>query len=277
MAAVALSLLVYFVSTSVAWFISSPSSDRVFGNLNQCLASALPSTRAGFAVSPDGRRAASFDGNELVSCEQGANADTAPTARTFALSGVTQLAWDDQGTLWAATARRGTHASALWRISPDGQPTKVGDVAPVALAGHATGVVALDARGKLVSLSADGEALGFAELPGAAPADAQLSVDASGQVAALVADGGVWMFDVRDLHRLRAEAPCDVEYLWWLPQPSTALVSCGPHASWAMVLHPLTGEQEAAPRKVRQRSVLVPRLGVYVHGCDGLPCETEPP
>lgn len=277
MAAVAFSIIVYFASTSVAWFATSPTSDRLFGNLNHCLLAALPTTRAGFAVSPDGRRAASFAGKEVAICEAPDDPRREPAPKKYALGGVTQLAWDYEGTLWVATAGRGDRTSALWRIPAHGEPTPVGDVSPVALAGHARGVVALDARGKLISLGGDGEALGFAELPGAAPQDAQLSVDASGQIAALVGGGGVWMFDTRNLSRIRAEAPCDVEFLWWLTRPAMAMISCGPRASWALVLHALTGERDEAPRKVRERSVLVPKLGVYVRGCDGLPCEADEP
>lgn len=272
LAVAAFGVILYFVGSSVTWFASSPSSDRRFGNLNHCLIHVLPSGRGGFAVAPDGRRAASFSGNEVAICRADLSAPGGAVAERVALSGVTRLAFDLNGALWAATSPTG-----LWRLPEGAAPVPAGDVSAIALAGHARGVVALDSAGKLVSVAPDGETLGFAGLPRSPSEPVQLSVDAEGALVAVVGEGGVLIYTADTLRPVRAEAPCDVEFLWWTLEPGTALLSCGPDGSWALRFHPRTGTQEEAPRRTRERSTLVPRLGTWVRACDGLPCEAAPP
>lgn len=278
MASVAFALVVYFVSSSVAFFATNPSSDPVFGRLNHCLLQALPTHRVGFTVSPQGRSVASFTGSELAVCElpDDASAEALASLRQFGLSGVTALAFDFANTLWVSTAGDGAQTGKLWRIVPGEPPERAGDVAPVALVGHQHGVVALDASGKLMSIGRDGEPLAVTELP-RAPVEPQLAVDAEGEVVSIVSGGGVWMFSAKDLALIRGQSPCDVGYLWWLDQPAQALVSCDPDASWALTLNARTGVSEAAVPQERPRSTLVPRRAVYVQGCDALPCQAPSP
>lgn len=271
-AVVAFVVVLYFAGSSVTWFASSPSSDPLFGNLNHCLISALPDARASVAISADARRAASAAGNDVAICTSDDAVPGGATSRRLSIPGVTALAWDFAGALWAASS-----SGALWRVPEDGAPVQLGDWTAVALAGHARGVVAMAPGGKLVSLSGDGEALGFAELPRAPGVVPQLAIDASGTLVSVVGEGGVFIYSADTLTPLRAEAPCEVEYLWWMPQPQTALLSCGPHASWALIFHPATGTKEAAPARARERSVLLPRAGRYVRACEGFPCEAKAP
>lgn len=279
MAAVAFAVIVYFAGTSIAWFASSPTSDPLFGRHNHCLLTALHGTRTGFAVAPDGVLTAGFDDKEVAICHLGATAPPDATAELhrWPIRGVTSAAWDWSGTLWVAARTEESGVSALWRMRPGETPQRAGDLPAVALAGHGGGVVALGTDGKLVSLAPDGAALGFVELPPAAGRGAQLSVDASGKFVSVVASGGVWIFSADALSPLRAESPCDVEYLWWSTEPARAIVSCGPEESWALTLDAVSGTREALPKKSRIRAALVQKLKAYVRSCEGLPCQSEAP
>lgn len=279
MGAVAFAVIVYFAGTSIAWFASSPTSDPLFGRHNHCLLTALHDARTGFAVSPDGEFTAGFDGKQVAVCRlpPSAAADAPAQLRRWPLRGVTHAAWDWSGTLWVAARSEENGVSTLWRMRSDAEPQRAGEISAVALAGHGRGLVALGADGKLISLGSDGAALGFVELPHAAGRSAQLSVDASGKVVSVVASGGVWVFSADALEPLRAESPCDVEYLWWSTEPARAIVSCGPGESWALTLDAISGTREELPKRSRIRAALVQKLKTYVRACDGLPCQSEAP
>jgi hypothetical protein len=92
-----------------------------------------------------------------------------------------------------------------------------------------------------------------------------------------VAGGGLFAFRAGNLAPVRAEAPCDAEFLWWHTRGTGALISCGPHESFALTLDVASGEREASPAKSRHRSALVPGRGVYVQSCEQLPCTAPPP
>ncbi len=268
--AVGLGVVLYFASTSLAWFATSPTSDAHFGALNHCLMKHVPSNRAGFAVSPDAKRAATFDSRGLAVCGAGG------AGRFMRLPGVSRLSWDHAGTLWiAASAGEG---AGLWRVNRgQGDPERVGDLSAVALVGHAGGVAVLEPSGRLVSLAEDGRALGVFDLPSRADSTAELLVDAGGELLAVVMHAGVWILRARDLTAVRAESPCDAEFMWWLPQPGSALVSCGPDASWALSYQVLTGARETVPQRERVRSILVSSAGLYARACEGLPCTAPAP
>jgi hypothetical protein len=263
--------VVHLVSTSLPYFATSPTVDPQFGAQNHCLARALPEARAGFAVSPDGRWAASFSGTQLVLCERGGDG-----AARVHLRGVRQLAFDFQGMLWVVASERGDRPWG-YRVPPGGAPEPVGELDALALVGHARGVAALEASGRLVSLGGPGHVLATAQLAGLPEGDAQLAIDATGEVASVVSGGAVWFFRTADLRLLRAEVPCHAEFLWWLPGGTQALIACGPKDSYALTLEPLTGARELAPKGPRARAALVPELGAYVQGCEGLPCSAPPP
>jgi hypothetical protein len=262
---------IYLVGTSLPYLMGSPASDPRFGELNQCLIAALREPRVGFAVSPDGARAAAYGSNGVALCARA----LAGEGRAFSLPGITAATFDFDGTLWLAATREAR--AQLWILGLRQEALQqVQGFAPVAVAGHARGVAALEGEGRLVSVSSRGAVLGMAELPAGAAGGAQLASNASGQLLSVALGGGLLLYRVDDLSRLRAEAPCEVEFVWWRQDPARAILSCGPGASWALELNVSTGEREAVPRP-GVRSTLVPRLGAYVQSCDNLPCTAPSP
>ena len=258
--AAALGLLIAVATTSLPYLVSSPTTDPHFGALNHCLTGAVLGPRLGWAVAPDASRAATFGARAVALCsKQG-------PATVFPAPGVTAITFDGDGQLWVAT---GEH---LMRQDAD-QLVPIGDFAPVALAGHSAGVIALDAEGQLLSISPQGEVLGQARLP----ATGVLSVGPGGALAAVVVGGGVVAYEARNLAPLRAEAPCPVEALWWLDTPERVLLACGPGQGLALTLDLRTGERADAPQRLRTPARRLSGLALYVQNCDGLPCTAPHP
>jgi hypothetical protein len=258
--AAGLGLLVAVTTTSLPYLVSSPTADPHFGALNHCLTAALKGPRLGWAVAPDASRAATFGAHAVALCR----AEGPPTV--FPAPGASAITFDGDGRLWVATRERLLREEA-------GQLVPVGDLAPQALAGHASGVIALDAEGQLLSISPQGEVLGQATLP----APGKLSVGPGGTLAAVVLEGGVVAFEARTLTPLRAESPCRVEELWWLDAPERVLLACGPGQALALTLDLRTGQREEAPRRFREPARRLPSRTLYVHGCEGLPCTAPAP
>lgn len=271
-------MVLYAASTSLPYLASSPTADPRFGELNRCLIDSLQEPKVGFAASADGRGACSYGAGALAVCwlEKGDGGERA-AGRRFQLPGVTAAAFDFAGALWLATGREAEREGGLWRLH-GGEPARIGDIAPIALSGHSHGVAALDVAGRLLSLSGAGDAMGFAQLPSAPVGGAQLASNSEGTLLSVVAGTGLFLFRAQDLRLLRAEGPCQVEYLWWSAvEASRALVSCAPRGSWALLLQVESGEKEAAPRRQRTESALLPKAGIYVHACEGLPCSAPEP
>ncbi|MGQ0504265.1 MAG: hypothetical protein ACT4TC_03020 [Myxococcaceae bacterium] len=267
----ALAFCIYLVSTSLPYLAASPTADPRFGALNACLMRALPENRLGFALSPDGNRGATYGEGKLVLCT-----DAQP--RTLDIPGVRNAAFDFSGALWFATEPSDSAGAGLWHLVANApKPVRVGELAPLTLAGHAQGVVALEASGRLVSLNSEDAVTGHAQLPGPVTGDVVLTSDVEGRRIGLVAGSGVFTFNAADLKPLRAEAPCQAEFLWWSTQPGQAIVSCAPQASWALTLQVETGERDTAPARPRIRSVLAQRANVYVQACEHLPCSAPNP
>lgn len=258
--AAALALLISIATTSLPYLVSSPTTDPYFGALNHCLTGALHGPRLGWAVAPDASHAATFGARAVALCRK------ERPAVVFSAPGATAITFDGEGRLWVATS------SQLLRQEAE-QLIPVGDFSPMALAGHAAGVIALDAEGQLLSISPQGEVLGQAKLP----APGALSVGPEARLAAVVVGGGVVAYEARTLTPLRAEAPCQVEGLWWLDTPERALLACGPGRGSALVLDLATGERTEAPHRSRQPARRLPGLALYVQGCDGLPCTAPAP
>ena len=274
-AATALGVVLYFATTSIAWFASAPTTDPRFGTINNCLMTYAPQGRAGFAVAQDGLSAATFNGGGVAVCTK--SSDRAE-GRFVPLRGVTAVAFDGARNLWIATGGRSSEGGALWRLGTNpgsASPERIAQEGPVALTGYASGAVVLDGAGRLLSISARGDTRGFAEAPRVP--EPKLVADAAGALIALVGGGALWIYDAADLRPVLRESPCQVEYLWWQPQPGKALVTCGPGSSWALEIDAYTGAGDAAPRRDRTRSMLVPGLRSFVVGCEGLPCEAPPP
>jgi len=258
--AAALGLLIAIATTSLPYLVSSPTTDPYFGALNHCLTGALHGPRLGWAVAPDASRAATFGARAVALCgKQG-------PAAVFSAPGATAITFDGEGRLWVATGEQ------LLRQDAD-QLAPVGDFASIALAGHEAGVIALDAEGQLLSISLQGEVLGQAKLP----APGALSVGPGGKLAAVVVGGGVVAYEARTLIPLGAEAPCQVEGLWWMDTPERVMLACGPGRETALLLDLRTGERADAPRRSRQLARRLSGLALYVQGCDGLPCTAPAP
>lgn len=259
--------IIYLAVTSLPYLAASPTSDPTFGALNQCLLDHAPQ-RVGFAVGRDARRAAVWTNDAVVACAEDAG------VTTWKLPGATVGAWDGQGRLWVAARGADAGASGLFRLAP-GEAQAVGELAPQALVGTPRGVVALEPSGRLVSVDGDGHVTGTRELPSAQ--GAVLTASGDGQRVAVLAGGGLFALDAATLEVLRAEAPCQVERLWWLLEGHRVLVSCGPSDSWALQLDVDTGQYETASARRRVDSVLVGPDGPWVQACDVLPCTAEGP
>lgn len=258
--AAALALLIAIATTSLPYLVSSPTTDPYFGALNHCLTGALQGPRLGWAVAPDASRAATFGARAVALCgRQG-------PAVMFSAPGATAITFDGEGQLWVATGEQ------LLRQEAD-QLVPVGGFASIALAGHEAGVIVLDAEGQLLSISPQGEVLGQAKLP----APGALSVGPGGKLAAVVMGGGVVAYEARTLVPLWAEAPCQVEGLWWMDTPERVLLACGPGQEAALMLDLRTGERADAPRRFRHPARRLSGLALYVQGCDGLPCTAPAP
>ncbi len=265
--ATGLAVLVGVVTSTLPYFSSTPTTDPSFGALDQCLMRELPREREGFAVGADGTAAASFNGELLAVCRKGQAA-----AERYTLSGVVFAAFDFGGRLWLSR-RASPDSSELWLLD-QGHARHVGEAKPIALVGTQFGVVVLEASGHLLSLSADETVLGVTDLEHFQP-PAHLSASADGERVAIAAGGGYWVLDAQRLSRIRAEAPCGVDFVWWQKQGHQLLVSCEP--DYALLVEADTGAREAAPRLKRTPSALVPRLGVYAQECEGLPCTASSP
>ncbi|GHH00232.1 hypothetical protein [Comamonas sp. JC664] len=264
--AAGLGLLVYVASTSLPYLISAPISDPSFGHLNHCLSRLMDGPRLGWAVSPDGSRAAVYGAQSVAICaRQGGS-------RVLARAGVRAITFDGENRLWWSQAK------ALWR--DDGAAAKrVGDFSPVALVSHASGVLALDAEGQLVSVSPEGAVLGQAAVP--PDTDARLSVGAEGAYAAVLAGDALQFYEARTLAPLPTVVPCVVDSLWWLDSPERALVGCAQHprgeAGQAFEVDLGTARYEPVERPAGAPARRLLGQPLYVHGCDGFPCTAPAP
>jgi hypothetical protein len=259
--AAALGLLVYTATTSLPYLISSPTADPHFGALNDCLSRALPAPRLGWAVSPDASRAAVYGPRAVAVCDRGGASQRLDIAGTLAAT------FGGDNRLWVSAGGR------LLR-EDRGTLHPVGDFAPVSLAGHAGGVLALDEAGQLVSVASEGGVLGQATVPGAG---ARLSVGATGTLAAVLAEGALRVYDARTLTPLAAEPPCPVEALWWLDAPERVLIGCATGGAPAFTLDLQAGTHTPAPGTPAAPARRLLGRALYVQGCDGFPCTAPTP
>jgi len=275
--AAALALMVYLSTTTLPYLASSPTVDPLLGRLNQCLISALREPRTGFALAADGSQGASYGGQTLARCSAAGPGRFEPLV--LALGNISQAAFDLEGTLWLATPAAGEGAPKLWRLRRGSAALEpAGEAAAVALAGHAHGVVVLDASGRILALASDGQALAYAELP-APPIDgAQLASNADGTLIGLVAGDGLFVYRSADLSRVLAAAPCRAEFLWWCEDPARAVLSCeGGGKRTGLAVHLPDGQTEPVDLARPSRSAWVSGLRSYVRACDGLPCSAPAP
>lgn len=260
--AVSLGLLLYVASTSLPYLVSSPTTDPNFGALNHCLSQAHPEGRLGWAVSPDASRAAVYGPHSVAVCGPG------DSVSRRELTGTLALAFDGDNRLWLSVGGR--------LLREDGATLRpMGDFAPVALAGHSHGMLALDDSGQLVSVSPGGTVLAQTLVSGSA---SRLSVGAGGILAAVLSEGVLRVFDARTLTPIELASPCAVETVWWLDAPDRLLIGCAPSGAPSFTVDVRTGVQEKAPE---YRSLAPARRlsgrPLYVQGCDGFPCTAPPP
>ncbi|AKQ63202.1 hypothetical protein A176_000114 [Myxococcus hansupus] len=262
--AAGLGLLIYVATTSLPYLISAPISDPAFGNLNHCLSGLMDGPRLGWAVSPDGSRAAVYGAQAVAVCARTGG------SRVLSRAGVRAITFDGENRLWWS------QAGALWR--DDGAaPKRVGDFSPVTLVSHASGVLALDAEGQLVSVAPDGAVLGQVAVP--PDTDARLSVGAEGAYAAVLAGNALQFYEARTLAPLPSEVPCVADGLWWLHSPEHVLVGCVQQGeegqAFSVDLRTAMSEPAERPLGAPARRLLGQPL--YVHGCDGFPCTAPAP
>jgi hypothetical protein len=275
-AAATLGTAIYLVSTSLPYLVDSAAADPQFGAVNRCLISHLRESRAGFAVSPGGTKVAAFGASSVAVCTRSSPSDGGESlsGALIPLPGITAASFDFDGTLWLAAAR-GPHPE-LW-MAPEaaGKPRTVGEFAPLALAGVANGLAAVDGSGRLASFTSQGALSSSATVPpGSNPL---LTSNSDGSLLSVVTENAIHVFRSAGLTLVRAESPCQAEFLWWLPDRTHALIACGPNAAWALLIDVVTGERESATPLNWARSALIPRLGTYVQGCEQLPCSVGPP
>lgn len=274
-AALGLALTVSVLS-GVPLLLPSATNDPVFGALNECLLES-DRPRAGFAVGRDARRVAAWTSTQLSVCEL----DSAGGIRrqTFPLLGGTVGAWDGLGQLWVAARGADVLRPQLWALfgavgAPELRP--MATLAPMALAGGATGVVVLEASGNLMGLNAEGQVSGLAQVPATA-AGAVLTSSGDGQRVAVRTGGRLAIFDAQSLRPLRSEAPCEIEFEWWLPGGHELILACGPKRSWALAFNADTGDSEIRAQVEGGDAVLAGPEGPWVRSCDLLPCTASGP
>lgn len=252
--AATLGALIYFVTSALPFLALTPTTDATFGRANACLAQTLPGPRLGFAISPDAGVVAAISGQGLALCEVHDGGLVLHQPR-----GGRALGYDGLGRLWLDRGPEG-----LERLDDAD-----GGVAVRALVGTAFGVVVLQEDGHLVSMAELGEVMAIAERVW--PLDSKLSVSSDGERLALTTSGGVSVHDARTLAALRTEAPCAVERASWLPGTRRLWLTCGPDAEGGLVLDAETGARDEVA-KAPPAEVSPAPSGVWVVGCEGLPC-----
>lgn len=274
-AAATLGMAIYLVSTSLPQLVDAPAADPLLGALNRCLISTLREPPSGFAVAPGGAQVASYGASSLAVCEKNPSrpGDGASAGVHFAFGGVTAASFDFEGNLWLAAAQGPRPALWVARASSP-LPLRVGEVAPVALVGLPDGVATLEASGRLSSFRLSAGPPSSTFVP--ASSSALLSVNADGSLIGVVTAGAVHLLRSSDLAPVRQEASCAAQFLWWLPAPTRALVSCG-EGEPMLLLDAWSGAKRTGAPAKQPRSSLVPLLGTYVQSCDQLPCSAPPP
>lgn len=266
----ALALIVYLAVTSLPYLALSPASDPTFGALNGCVLSVLRE-RTGFAVSRDGARLAAWAPDRLVECGPG---DERPR-RTWPKAGITAGAYDAAGGLWLAQRASDADSPRLWHAGVAGAPALVATLEVQALAGTVRGVAVLEPSAQLTVLSEDGAVEGSVRLPSSDVRGAVLSSSGDGERVTVVVGGGVYVFSAR-AELLRAEAPCTIDFLWWL-DGHRALLACRPVGALWLTIELDSGRAETAEARPRVPSVRAGPGALWVQPCDVLPCTAPAP
>lgn len=264
--------VLYLVSSSLPFLVSSPTTDPHFGALNSCALQELTAPRLGYAVSWDVKNLAVYSASQLLWCAGDGS------RKHDGAQGITRATFDGEGTLWLATRASAQAPPQLQYWAKDEAAPKVlAQFAPTALIGTRHGVVILDVEGQVVALRKNGEVGGTTQLKHALNSPTGLIASDDGELVLLVAATGVFAFRAADAVEVRRESPCEVEFAWWLPNGSTARLACAPQMSWALDVDLRSGASEKAQLKNTGASMLLPGTGIYVESCDRLPCTASPP
>ena len=153
-----------------------------------------------------------------------------------------------------------------------GQVFELGAFAPAAMVGTATGVVALEPSGQLISLSTSGEVSASRALP--LPRKVQLRASGDGKLVALFGGGRFAVVDSVTLASTPAEVPCPVSGVWWRAGAPLLVVEC---ADLWLEVNALTSESVLLEPRRRLPSTLLGPGELYFQSCDLLPCTAEPP
>ncbi len=249
--AFAVGVSAYFAATSVPFLALSPTSDPLFGKLNDCALNRVQE-RLGFAVRADLGAVAVFGRQAVVVCE----VDAAPAE--VALPGVTHAAFARDGTLWLSTTER----LQAWQ---HGELSKGTLVRAQALAPLGDGVALVDHRGQLVLVGPTGVTaavdLDTALEPTLSSSDdlGRLAVQLGPRVLVVDALGAV-TFD---------QVPCDTAHHVWLAGHEL-LVACDTPPTWALAIDVDSGAQRPANQ---WPAAGVRRVGGrWIERCDVLPC-----
>lgn len=263
--------VLYLITSSLPFLVSSPTTDSHFGALNSCVLKNLAAPRLGFAVSWDVKNLVSYSASELVWCHADGR------AQKHSLQGITRAAFDGQGTLWLATRASADQPPQLLYWTDQPEPSLLAQFAPTTLVGAKEGVVILDVAGQVTSLRKTGEVAGSTPLKQGLVSPTGLIANDDGSLVLLVAATGVFAFRATDAAEVRRESPCPVEYAWWLPNGTTARLACAPDRSWALDVDMRSGASEKAQLQHVGASTLLPLSGLYVESCDALPCTASAP
>jgi hypothetical protein len=264
---------IYLAVTSLPYLALAPTTDPVFGAMNECLRAAV-AERVGFAVSADLAQAAAWSTDQLARCRGDGDGGVSGSAEGWSLTGLTLAAFDDDGRLWTAQ-REPDGGRPVIAVFDGSHRRTLGEARPAAMVGTATGVVLFEAPGRLVALVADGTIPALRDLP--PTREPMLSRSADGTRVALVHGGGFSIFDAHSLAVVTSQAPCDVEFLWWRPGGHEVILSCGPGASWGLRVDTNVDRQEALTAAPPVRAFLAGPRPVWVQACDGLPCSAPAP
>lgn len=265
--AASLGATLYYATSSLPFLATSPSTDPTFGVLNACLHAAVPS-RTGFTVSDDARAAAVWSTNTVARCAL----DTDGTKlSTWPVTGVTVGAFTNDGTLWVVSQPGGL-TSTLLRLTDTGS-TALTETGAIDLASRGAGVLVLESGDRLVALDASGAVASTTNVP--TTPSARLAVSFDGQRVAITGTGALLVFDSTTLAPMRAEVPCDVDALWWLPNSHHVLLSC--RSDVLLRVDTDTGTHDVAQPPRPPASRLLGTASLYVEPCDVLPCTSEGP
>jgi hypothetical protein len=121
----------------------------------------------------------------------------------------------------------------------------------------------------------DGAVEGSFHLPSSDVRGAALASSGDGERVTVVVGGGVCVLSSR-AELSRAEAPCTVDFLWWL-HGHRALLACRPEGSLWLTIDLDSGRAETAVERPRVKSWRMGDGALWGQPCNMLSCTAPPP